>query len=297
MSVLIVGSSGYLGSSLLHYLSSYLQTYSFSRRQVNDLPKTTIPLNDVSPSTLKRYSIGTIINCSGSDSQLSSRSSLQAYKSNFAFPLKLLHSAQRTGCSVIQFSSFNLYAQPYPSCIVESSPILPCSTYSKSKHLAERFYSFFSHFTSSRLITLRLPNVFGCYSSKASINNRLLFVKILQSLHQGIPINLNNPYTHCLFYPLHTFLADILSLLFSIESISSGVYNIGFGTSLPVHAFASLFYDSFSIPFDRSSFAITNHSSQFTYSTLYPSLPFFDDVNKHLSLEIDTLRTLGAFYD
>ena len=67
MSVLIVGSSGYLGSSLLHYLSSYLQTYSFSRRQVNDLPKTTFPLNDVSPSTLKRHSIGTIINCSGSD--------------------------------------------------------------------------------------------------------------------------------------------------------------------------------------------------------------------------------------
>ena len=159
-SILLIGSSGYVGSSIKKYLSYKFDTITSHRGGNQKFVINEKICDDIPPE------VSTIIFACGS-TELQNNSWRNSYNSSVLTVCNLLDSIKRTGRSnikLIYLSTFQVYGS-YEGLISEETIPKPASPYSLSHYHAEDILRKFHNSFEIDLIILRPSNIYGVSDS------------------------------------------------------------------------------------------------------------------------------------
>lgn len=225
-SVLITGSSGFIGQHLVKFLRNcnvnVIECGGNNRvdlccqDQVESLPSTDIIIHLAARSFVPD----------------SFANPLAFYKNNFISTLNILELARKNNSKVIFFSTY-VYGNPIYLPIDEKHPILPLNPYTRSKVICEELcYSYFRDFKLP--ITIFRPfNVYGPGQNKS-----FLIPRIINQLSNPT-IQLQDPLPKRDFIYVDDIL-EAVNLAIQQESNDLQIFNLGSGASISVGELAQL---------------------------------------------------------
>jgi nucleoside-diphosphate-sugar epimerase len=219
--ILITGSRGFIGSSVLKNLSS--EDFKIFEINIED--------GDITnPEILNKFTdknISHVIHLAGRIYVPDSWDNpAQFYSTNVMGTLNVLEFCKVNQCDLTHISAY-LYGQPEKLPISEDSNIVPDNPYAHSKFLSENLCRFYHDNFNTRITILRPFNVFGIGQ-----NNRFLIPAIIDQVVSDDQIIVND------LTPKrdYIYLADLTKAIVKTLSceIDFGIYNIGSGFSLSV---------------------------------------------------------------
>jgi UDP-glucose 4-epimerase len=169
--ILITGSEGFIGKSLLSELSTtnnFYDVHTLSRTG-NGLKhiRADITLDNVSDKIVE-INPDVIVHLAGNVSvPFSLKNPLEDFKINAAGTLSILNAAQNTDCNnfIYVTSGGAIYDATSPMPLHEDSPIKPISPYGLSKYVAESYVSLMSGIGRTAWTSLALSNCYGPLST------------------------------------------------------------------------------------------------------------------------------------
>ena len=231
MSILISGSSGFVGEHIVRALRDKFQIIEINRRPPSaDGRHVTWNFRDHLPTSLPD-SIDMVIHCAATDGRDSIQADSDCYDVNVLATERLLDYASEAQAAKFLYLStgsvYGLSASPH----VESGAISPAGAYACSKVTAEVLLSRYQ----SRMQTLCL-RLFYPYGPGQRLPR--LIPGILAKLAAGNPIPLNCPEGYPNINPL--YIADLVNLIERlIDSDATGTYNLAGAEVVSIRELAS----------------------------------------------------------
>jgi nucleoside-diphosphate-sugar epimerase len=230
--ILITGSRGFVGSSVLKSLSS--QDFKIFEINIEDgdiaIPEILSKFNDKNISHVIHLAGRIYVPDSWDNPAL-------FYSTNVMGTLNVLEFCKVNKCNLTHISAY-LYGQPEGLPISENSKIVPDNPYAHSKFLSENLCRFYHDNFNTRINILRPFNVFGIGQ-----NNRFLIPAIIDQVVGNDQIIVNDLTPKRDYIYLEDLTKAIIKTL-SCE-IDFGIYNIGSGSSLSVEEIINKIQNTF----------------------------------------------------
>lgn len=215
--VLISGSTGFVGSNIINLLGDRYNFIKLNRQDLNSLIKN-------KSFNTKAINIDAIIHCASAVSvPYSYENPYYFYNFNINSSLSLANFCLENKIDKFLYLNTYGYGNQFTNPINENAKILPHSPYSKSKYLAEKLI--FDYLSNSiEIISLRIFNLYGYLQPKSFLIPNM----IEQALKNNV-ITINNSVTK----RDYVYIDDLVDLIEkSIEAKKiSGVFNVGIGIS------------------------------------------------------------------
>ena len=221
--IFISGASGFIGSNIVNSLK-----YNFIQNSINSK----INILDIQSLKKMEKEIDTVIHLAAKTYVPDSfKKPYEFYKFNLESTLNMLEFCKYKKVKKFIYVNTYPYGNPEYLPIDENHPIRLHSPYHKSKHLAEKLSFYYLNNEATKVISLRLFNIFGIHENpkmlistiiRQAINEKNIKLKSLEPKRDYIYIN------------------DFVSLIDKIikKQIKSGVYNVGSGKSYSVKEIA-----------------------------------------------------------
>ena len=166
--VLVIGSKGFIGSCLVHYLKNnmHLEVFEADILADNNSPSYFRILNLESDirHIFNNFKFSFCINCSGAASVPQSLvNPAKDFKSNVGVVVQLLESIRlfNPTCKLINLSSAAVYGNPIENPIAETTVTKPLSPYGFHKLIAEKLLEEYSLIFGLKTCSLRIFSAYG----------------------------------------------------------------------------------------------------------------------------------------
>ncbi|MBX7093148.1 MAG: NAD-dependent epimerase/dehydratase family protein [Flavobacteriales bacterium] len=236
-SILIFGSSGFIGSNAMHLLSPYYSCFGVDIQESEQTINSDFFYNEI-----KKVNPDFILFAAGSANVLRSKTEPEYdRKKNVTELEELLKAIVQSGQKIklIHISSAAVYGNPERLPIEESSPTHPISNYGKHKLESEELVRHYHSAFQIPSIILRPFSVYGPPQKK------LLFYDIyLKSKTQKSITLYGTGHESRDFIFIHDFITA-LHLIMQKGDFSSSIYNIASGTETSIREVASHFESLF----------------------------------------------------
>ena len=175
--VLITGTSGFIGSHLIKKIPNHISTLGNDGENVDLRSR-----NEV----LKFKKVDTVIHLAGKIPSEKNFSKNIFFEHNVLGTLNILEYCVKKKIKKIIYVSSYIYGNPPKNPINEKEIVQPHNTYTKSKFLAEELCKIYGERFGIKLIILRPFNIFG-----SSLKNNFLISNILKSIKNNKSITIN----------------------------------------------------------------------------------------------------------
>lgn len=237
--ILIIGATGFLGSALMHYMSSSHTVVGTTNKYLNPDNPLLFHLDATRESDVRKIldqlKPDVVINCAGLANVDECEKRLQeSFSLNTLIPSHLARSCSEHNIKFVQVSTDHFDTetnQPKK----ESDVVWPINVYGRTKLEAEKHTSDLS----SDALIIR-TNFFG----RSVRNEKTLLDWIIRSLEQGQPLI---GFTDVLFSPVNIrVLSD--AILHLLQKNASGVINVSCNEVISKHRFMVMVAQTFNLP-------------------------------------------------
>lgn len=233
--ILVTGSSGYLGSTLATFLAGLdvnLRLLVRSPQVWKPRPGRANIAHTVGsitePADWRRalFGIDYVFHLAGLEYGRANNDPTADFEANFMAVVHMLRECEKTHLSpsIIFSSSANVAGQQSSMPVPESTPALPPSIWSLHKLMAEQYLAYYSRNGPLRAVSLRLGNIYGPCSNPEAFRNSMLNRVILEALSSNA-LTLY-PNRNCLRDYLH--IDDAVSALVAAAGYISNTVDKGF---------------------------------------------------------------------
>lgn len=245
MSILIIGSKGFIGSHLTDFFreKGYKVLGCDIYQNFYELNYYKVDLNNPNYDIIfENNQIIYCINCSGSASvQLSFEDPINDYLSNTVNVYKILNTIRKHSplTKFINLSSAAVYGNPVDLPIKENSILSPVSPYGFHKLQSEQICKEFHDFYNLNVCSLRIFSAYGVGLKKQ------LFWDLFQKLQKNDPILLFGTGIETRDFIHVDDISLVINLIINKGSFDAEVYNIGTGNCITIKEVARLFFNQF----------------------------------------------------
>ena len=217
MKILISGSSGFVGSRVLHQWQGRAELITFPRGSLAAADETAIRrfVETVPPDVILHLA-------ALSDTGYCQQHPEESQRANVELPIWMAKAAQDTGAKLISFSSDQVYAgvtQPGP--LPETLPLSPANTYGRHKLEAEERILALC----PEAVLLRAPWMYDLPGDGLPLRGNLP-LNLLQAAQNGTPVRFS-PHDHRGV----SWVREVVEHLFPALQLPGGVYNFGSGNA------------------------------------------------------------------
>ena len=217
MKILISGSSGFVGSRVLHQWQGRAELFTFPRGS----------LAAADESAIRRFAEtmqpDVILHLAAlSDTGYCQQHPEESRRANVELPIWMAKAARDTGAKLISFSSDQVYAgvtQPGP--LPETLPLSPANTYGQHKLEAEERVLALC----PEAVLLRAPWMYDLPGDGLPLRGNLP-LNLLQAAQNGTPVRFS-PHDHRGV----SWVREVVEQLFPALQLPGGVYNFGSGNA------------------------------------------------------------------
>jgi UDP-glucose 4-epimerase len=211
--ILITGSSGFIGSHLIKKISKYNTPIEKSGKKID--------LRD-REKVLKLKRVNTVIHLAGKTPYSKKLSGNEFFEHNILGTLNILEYCVAKKVEKLIFVSSYVYGNPKCNPIDEKHVVQPHNTYAKSKYLAEELCKIYAKKFGIKIIILRPFNLFGNLQKKG-----FLISNIIESIKNDSSILITNKNNKRDYLLIDDFIDVILKMIdfdskFEIFNIGSG---------------------------------------------------------------------------
>ena len=215
MKILISGSSGFVGSRVLHQWQGRAELFTFPRGSLAAADESAIRrfVETVQPDVILHLA-------ALSDTGYCQQHPEESRRANVELPVWMAKAAQDTGAKLISFSSDQVYAgvtQPGP--LPETLPLSPANTYGQHKLEAEEQVLALC----PDAVLLRAPWMYDLPGDGLPLRGNLP-LNLLQAAQSGTPVRFS-PHDHRGV----SWVREVVEHLFPALQLPGGVYNFGSG--------------------------------------------------------------------
>ena len=211
--ILITGSSGFIGMNLIKKIAKYNTPIEKSGRKID--------LRD-REKVLKMKQVNTVIHLAGKTPYTKKLLDNEYFEHNFLGTLNILEYCVVKKVEKLIFVSSYVYGNPKYNPIDEKHVVQPHNTYAKSKYLAEELCKIYAKKFGIKIIILRPFNLFGNLQQEG-----FLISNIIKSIKNNSPILITNKNNKRDYLLIDDFINVILKMIdfnskFEIFNIGSG---------------------------------------------------------------------------
>ena len=215
MKILISGSSGFVGSRVLHQWQGRAELFTFPRGSLAVADESAIRrfVETVQPDVILHLA-------ALSDTGYCQQHPEESQRANVELPIWMAKAARDTGAKLISFSSDQVYAgvtQPGP--LPETLPLSPANTYGRHKLEAEERVLALC----PEAVLLRAPWMYDLPGDGLPLRGNLP-LNLLQAAQNGTPVRFS-PNDHRGV----SWVREVTEQLFPALQLPGGVYNFGSG--------------------------------------------------------------------
>jgi UDP-glucose 4-epimerase len=247
MKILIIGSLGFIGSSLKLALSEKHDVHGADIFNYNSKNYTSVKNSELLVDLIKKNKYDLIINCSGSANvQFSFSSPYEDYNLNVnnVF-LHLDNIKQYSPCTkYLLLSSAAVYGNPKVFPVCENNSIAPISPYGYHKLAAENLCKEFNDIYNIQTLIVRIFSAYGPGLKKQ------LFWDLHQKCQKSNRVELFGTGEETRDFIFIDDLLKALELVMVNSSFENDIINIGSGYSTKIKDVAKVFFDNSSKPVD-----------------------------------------------
>lgn len=217
MKILISGSSGFVGSRVLHQWQGRAELFTFPRGSLAAADESAIRrfAETVQPDVILHLA-------ALSDTGYCQQHPEESQRANVELPIWMAMAAQDTGAKLISFSSDQVYAgvtQPGP--LPETLPLFPANTYGRHKLEAEERVLALC----PEAVLLRAPWMYDLPGDGLPLRGNLP-LNLLQAAQNSTPVRFS-PHDHRGV----SWVREVVEHLFPALQLPGGVYNFGSGNA------------------------------------------------------------------
>jgi len=246
MKVIIIGSKGFIGHSLLNHFKATGHDTWGADVIVDYVNSENYFLIDASnsdfSSVFENTTFDLCINCSGAANVPDSlKNPLRDYYLNTVNVFKMLEAINKfqPDCKFINLSSAAVYGNPSKLPVHENSSTHPLSPYGIHKLQAEQLCKEFYDFFGIKSCSLRIFSVYGAGLQKQ------LFWDLFKKTKTGLPFTLHGTGNESRDFINVMDLVKAIVLVSMKAEFNAEVINIANGTEIPVKDAASIFFSFF----------------------------------------------------
>ena len=233
MKILISGSSGFVGSRVLHQWQGRAELFTFPRGSLAAADETTIRrfAETVQPDVILHLA-------ALSDTGYCQQHPEESQHANVELPVWMAKAARDTGAKLISFSSDQVYAgvtQPGP--LPETLPLSPTNTYGRHKLEAEERVLALC----PEAVLLRAPWMYDLPGDGLPLRGNLP-LNLLQAAQNGTPVRFS-PNDHRGV----SWVREVVEQLFPALQLPGGVYNFGSGNDADMVTTARQFAEALGV--------------------------------------------------
>lgn len=215
--ILISGSSGFVGSRVLHQWQGRAELFTFPRGSLAAADESAIRrfVETVPPDVILHLA-------ALSDTGYCQQHPEESQRANVELPIQMAKAARDTGAKLISFSSDQVYAgvtQPGP--LPETLPLSPANTYGQHKLEAEERVLALC----PEAVLLRAPWMYDLPGDGLPLRGNLP-LNLLQAAQNGTPVRFS-PHDHRGV----SWVREVVEHLFPALQLPGGVYNFGSGNA------------------------------------------------------------------
>lgn len=215
--ILISGSSGFVGSRVLHQWQGRAELFTFPRGSLAAADESAIRrfVETVQPDVILHLA-------ALSDTGYCQQHPEESRRANVELPVWMAKAAQDTGAKLISFSSDQVYAgvtQPGP--LPETLPLSPANTYGRHKLEAEERVLALC----PEAVLLRAPWMYDLPGDGLPLRGNLP-LNLLQAAQNSTPVRFS-PHDHRGV----SWVREVVEQLFPALQLPGGVYNFGSGNA------------------------------------------------------------------
>lgn len=217
MKILISGSSGFVGSRVLHQWQGHAELFTFPRGSLAAADESAIRrfVEAVQPDVILHLA-------ALSDTGYCQQHPEESQRANVELPVWMAKAARDTGAKLISFSSDQVYAgvtQPGP--LPETLPLSPANIYGQHKLEAEERVLALC----PEAVLLRAPWMYDLPGDGLPLRGNLP-LNLLQAAQNGAPVRFS-PNDHRGV----SWVREVVEQLFPALQLPGGVYNFGSGNA------------------------------------------------------------------
>ena len=233
MKILISGSSGFVGSRVLHQWQGRAELFTFPRGSLAAADESAIRrfAETVQPDVILHLA-------ALSDTGYCQQHPEESQRANVELPIWMAKAAQDTGAKLISFSSDQVYAgvtQPGP--LPETLPLSPANTYGRHKLEAEERILALC----PEAVLLRAPWMYDLPGDGLPLRGNLP-LNLLQAAQNGTPVRFS-PHDHRGV----SWVREVVEQLFPALQLPGGVYNFGSGNDADMVTTARQFAEALGV--------------------------------------------------
>ncbi len=223
--ILITGSSGFIGKNLIKKIPKYSTTIEKNGEKIDLRDKEKV---------LKLKRVNTVIHLAGKTPYSKKLSNNEIFEHNILGTLNILEYCISKKVEKLIFVSSYIYGNSKNNPINEKHIVQPHNTYAKSKYLAEELCKFCAKKFGIKVIILRPFNLFGNLQKKG-----FLISNIIESIKNDSPILITNKNNKRDYLYIDDLIDGILKMIeFDCEF---EIFNIGSGKSYSFDKIIQLF--------------------------------------------------------
>lgn len=231
--ILISGSSGFVGSRVLHQWQGRAELFTFPRGSLAAADESAIRrfAETVQPDVILHLA-------ALSDTGYCQQHPEESQRANVELPIWMAKAAQDTGAKLISFSSDQVYAgvtQPGP--LPETLPLSPANTYGQHKLKAEERVLALC----PEAVLLRAPWMYDLPGDGLPLRGNLP-LNLLQAAQNGTPVRFS-PHDHRGV----SWVREVVEHLFPALQLPGGVYNFGSGNDADMVTTARQFAEALGV--------------------------------------------------
>ena len=247
MKILVLGSLGFIGSSLKLALSEKHDVHGADIFNVNTKNYTSVKNSELLVNLIKENKYGLIINSSGSANvQFSFDSPFEDYDLNVNNVFLHLNSIKKYApkTKYLLLSSAAVYGNPKVFPVSENNFTAPISPYGYHKLAAENLCKEFNHIYNIQTLIVRIFSAYGPGLKKQ------LFWDLHQKYQKSNRVELFGTGEETRDFIFIDDLVKALELVMVNSSFENDIINIGSGYSTKIKNVAKVFFDNSSKPVD-----------------------------------------------
>ena len=223
--ILITGSSGFIGSHLIKKISKYNTPIEKSGKKIDIRDREKV---------LKLKRVNTVIHLAGKTPYAKKLSDGEIFEHNILGTLNILEYCVVKKVEKLIFVSSYVYGNPKYNPIDEKHIVQPHNTYAKSKYLAEELCKMYEKKFGIKVIILRPCNLFGDFQKKG-----FLISNIIESIKNNSSILITNKNNKRDYLLIDDFINVILKMIDFDSKFE--VFNIGSGKSYSFERIIQIF--------------------------------------------------------
>ena len=223
--ILITGSSGFIGKNLIKKIPKYSTTIEKNGEKIDLRDKEKV---------LKLKRVNTVIHLAGKTPYSKKLSNNEIFEHNILGTLNILEYCISKKVEKLIFVSSYIYGNSKNNPINEKHIVQPHNTYTKSKYLAEELCKNYAKKFGIKLIILRPFNLFGNLQKKG-----FLISNIIEAIKNNSSISITNKNNKRDYLHIDDFIDVILKMIDFDCKLE--IFNIGSGKSYSFEKIINLF--------------------------------------------------------